>query len=72
MTNTGLTITNATNGGIIVDGITAVNTANINGTTTLTATNGTTGFISFINANSTFSNALSMTSDNAVTIADGV
>lgn len=71
ITATGLTLTNGSNGNIIVDGITALNSANISGATTLAATNGTLGAISFVGS-SVFSNALTLSSDTTVGVSDGV
>lgn len=67
MTATGLTFTNATDGAIIVDNISATNSANISGTVTLTATTGTLGTIAFINNPSSF-RTLATTSDNGTNV----
>jgi hypothetical protein len=71
MTTTGLTLTNSTDGAIIVDGISSANSANISGTTTLTATNGTLGAISFVNNASAF-RTLAMTADAGISLAANV
>ncbi len=67
-----LSIVAASNGSIFADGITGANTANISGITSLTATNGTLGAVSFQTASSTFTNGLTVSSDNAVSVADGI
>lgn len=59
------------NGQIIVDGITAANSANVSGLTTLTATVGTLGSIVFQNNASTF-NELTANADNGVTVGVGL
>ncbi len=71
MTATGLTVTNSNNGAITVDGITAVNSASISGTTTLTATTGTLGTLSFINNPSSF-RTLTTSSDAGTTVGAGL
>ncbi len=71
MTTTGLTLTNSTDGAIIVDGISSANSANISGTTTLTATTGTLGAISFVNNASAF-RTLAMTADAGISLAANV
>jgi filamentous hemagglutinin family protein len=65
ITATGLTIGDATNGDITVDGISAANSNNITGTVTLNATNAAAS-ISISNAGSTF-NALTANAANTIT-----
>jgi len=67
-----LSIVAALNGNILADGVTAANTANVSGTISLTATNGTLGAVSFQTASSTFTNGLTIASDNTVSVADGI
>lgn len=67
-----LSIVAASNGNILVDGVTNANTANIAGATSLTATNGTLGAVSFQTSPSSFANGLTVSSDNTVNVADGV
>ncbi len=66
-----MTITAASNGQILIDGLTAANTVNIAGITTLNATAGTTASILFDNALSTFTNGLTATTDTTFVINDG-
>lgn len=70
MTAANLTLTAPTDGQIIVDNITSSNSANISGTTTLSATAGTLGSITFQNNPSTF-NALTANADNGITVGSG-
>ena len=67
-----LTLTNANNGEIWVDGITLANSANIAGGIILNAITGTTGGVSFQNNSSTFANALTVTADQTVSVTDGI
>jgi filamentous hemagglutinin family protein len=71
ITAANLTLNAPSNGQIIVDGISAANSANISGTVTLTATTGTLGSILFQNNASAF-RALTATSDEGTTIATNV
>ncbi|MBT5458468.1 MAG: S-layer family protein, partial [Rhodospirillaceae bacterium] len=70
ITATGLTIGDATNGNMTVNGITAANSANITGTTTLNATVAT-GTVTFDTAASAFG-ALTLNADDGVTVNQGL
>lgn len=72
ITTGNLNIDAASDGQILVAGVTTSDTAQIAGTTTLTATGGTTGSISFLTQSSTFNKALTMSADTSVNITNGV
>ncbi|MBI2194502.1 MAG: filamentous hemagglutinin N-terminal domain-containing protein, partial [Planctomycetes bacterium] len=69
--STGLTIGNATNTTLTVQGITAANSNNISGTVTLVSTSGATGDITFSVGASTF-NALTATASDAIAVNIGL